>query len=54
LESNGIGIPACTIVDATIFEATGSMKNCVGRRDLEIRQTEEGNKRYFGFRRKSG
>ena len=39
-----------TIVDATQFHATSSMKNKDGEREPEMHQTKKGNQYYFGMK----
>jgi IS5 family transposase len=50
LESKGIKIATCTIVDATIIHAPSSTRNASGERDPEMYQTRKGKPWYFGLK----
>lgn len=49
LEARKLLLKAGTIVDATIIGAPSSTKNATQMRDPEMRQTKNGNQRYFGM-----
>lgn len=47
LQTQGMTVSTCTIVDATIINAPSSTKNQDKARDPEMHQTKKGNQRYF-------
>lgn len=54
LNTKGLMLKTCKVVDATVIAGPGATKNRAGERDPEMHQTKKGNQWHFGMKARIG